>query len=213
MSSPIPDDFTLRARQARRRAERSRRIVWLAMLAGAVLGAAFVGQSLFRQVPVAPTAQVEPVKSTVVSGGQSSFSGIDQFSKPFSVQAEDGVQDSGHENLMHLKIVRGRFVRREGGEVQINADAADYEVKTKDLKVSGHVRFEEPGRYVALLNSAEVNLDRQKIFTQDPVQVETSGATVSADTMETSEDGKIVRLQGHVHARFVTDIAEKGAQP
>ena len=111
---------------------------------------------------------------------------------------------------MHLKKVNGTFVRREGGEVQVVADVADYELKTKDLKVSGNVRFEEPGRYVALLSSAEVNLERQRIVTKEPVQVQTSGATVSADSMETSEDGKLVILRGHVKAQFVgSDLEDK----
>ena len=77
------------------------------------------------------------------------------------------------------------------------------------MVANGNVRFEEPGRYVANLTSAEVNLNRQKISTKDPVQVQTANARVSADSMETSEDGKIVRLKGHVKASFQTDLANK----
>ena len=55
---------------------------------------------------------------------------------------------------------------------------------------------------------AEVNLERQRIVTKEPVQVETSGATVSADSMETSEDGRLVILRGHVKARFAASVID-----
>jgi len=202
MSSPTPDSFTQKAEQARKRALRSRRLGYGAALIAAALAAVFIVQGVIH-APPAPPAPPVPEKAQQMAGGFSSFSGIDINDKPFSVKALQGVQDTHDETLMHLKSVSGAFERREGGEVQVIADNADYELKTKDLMVSGHVRFEEPGRYVAKLSSATVNLERQRIVTKEPVQVETSGATVSADSMETSEDGKLVILRGHVKAQFL----------
>ena len=208
MSSPTPDPFTLKAEQARRRALRSRILGYGASLAALALAGTFVVQG-FIHAPVAPTEPAPLEKAQHISGGLSTFAGIDINAKPFSVTAKEGVQDLKNETLMHLKGVQGNFVRREGGEVQVVADSADYELKTKDLSVVGHVRFEEPGRYVALLSSAEVNLERQRIVTKEPVQVETSGATVSADSMETSEDGRLVILRGHVKARFAASVIDE----
>ncbi len=208
MSSPTPDSFTSKAEQARKRALRSRRLGYGAALVAAALAAVFIVQGVIHAPPAAPEPPV-PEKAQHIAGGFSSFSGIDINNKPFSVKALQGVQDSTDETLMHLKTVTGAFVRREGGEVQVIADSADYELKTKDLMVAGNVRFEEPGRYVAKLSSATVNLERQRIVTKEPVQVETSGATVSADSMETSEDGKLVILRGHVKAQFAGNVVEK----
>jgi lipopolysaccharide export system protein LptC len=208
MSSLIPDQFAVKAEQARKRAVRSRLLMRVAMVAGAAVIIGFVSQSVFFNpgLEKPPEPALEP--APLVSGGLSSFSGIDQNDKAFSVKAMNGVQDPQVETLMHLKTVTGSFIRKLGGEVVVTADTADYEIKNKDLKVTGNVRFEEPGRYIAKLSSAEVNLDRQRISTKEPVQVETAGATVSADSMETSEDGKVVILRGHVKAHFVTDVAE-----
>jgi LPS export ABC transporter protein LptC len=208
MSSPTPDNFSLKAEQARRRALRSRRLGYGAALIAVALAGVFVVQGVVH-APVAPPAPPALEKAQSISGGFSSFSGIDINDKPFSVKAEHGVQDAHDETLMHLKTVIGAFVRRNGGEVQVTADNADYELKTKDLTVSGHVRFEEPGHYVAFLSSAKVNLERQRIVTKEPVQVETSGATVSADSMETSDDGKLVILRGHVKAQFAGSVVDK----
>ena len=208
MSSPTPDSFTQKAEQARKRALRSRRLGYGAALIAAALAAVFIVQGVIHAPPAPPVPPV-PEKAQQMAGGFSSFSGIDINDKPFSVKALQGVQDSRDETLMHLKSVSGSFERRDGGEVQVIADNADYELKTKDLMVSGNVRFEEPGRYVAKLSSATVNLERQRIVTKEPVQVETSGATVSADSMETSEDGKLVILRGHVKAQFTGNVIEK----
>jgi lipopolysaccharide export system protein LptC len=208
MSSHTPDTFASKAEQARRRALRSRRLGYGAAVLAAILVGVFIVQGIVRAPPAPPEPPV-PEKAQNISGGFSSFSGIDINDKPFSVKALQGVQDAKDETLMHLKTVTGGFVRREGGEVQVIADSADYELKTKDLMVSGNVRFEEPGRYVAKLSSATVNLERQRIVTKEPVQVETSGATVSADSMETSEDGKLVILRGHVKAQFAGSGIEK----
>jgi lipopolysaccharide export system protein LptC len=208
MSSPTPDSFVLRAEQARRRAARSRFLMKAAAAAGAIVVAVFVIQGFILAPKVIAPAPPPLEKPAQVSGSVSSFSGIDLNNKPFSVKAQEGLQDEHDETLMHLKTVVGSFVRREGGEVQVTADKADYEIKTKDLAVTGNVRFEEPGRYVADLSSAQVNLERQKIVTHDPVRVTTPGATVSADSMETSEDGKVVTLRGNVKAQFQTDMGQ-----
>ena len=208
MSSPIRDPFILKAGQARRRALRSRLLGYGAALVAACLAVMFLVQGLLHTPPPPPTAPAVD-KAQIISGGFSNFSGIDVNKKPFSVKALQGVQDSANESLMHLKNVAGTFMRRQGGEVQMLSDIADYETKTKDLKVTGHVRFEEPGRYVALLSSAEVNLELQRIVTKEPVQVETSGATILADSMETSDDGTVVTLRGHVRARFAGNGIEQ----
>ena len=208
MSSPTPESFALKAAQARKRAERSRFLMKFAMAAGAALAIIFVGQSLYykSKQPVEKSLALE--KSPIIAGGYSKFAGIDKFSKPFLVRSEDGVQDDKTESLMHLKIVTGSFVRRGGGDVQVLADTADYDAKTKDLSVSGHVRFEEPGRYIAHLQDAKVNLEQQKISTNQPVQVQTASATILADSMETSEDGSTVNLRGHVKAHFQAELGD-----
>jgi LPS export ABC transporter protein LptC len=205
MSSPILDP----AKRARDRARRSQLLGRIAMGLGAALILGFVLQSFYLKPVVKPVVVTAPEKAAVISGASSSFSGIDENSKPFQVDALEGTQDKDNQTLMHLKKVSGSFIRKEGGEVKVAADQADYEISSKDLKLVGSVRFEEPGRYIAHLVSAEVNLNKQKISTKDPVQVETANARVSADSMETSEDGKIVRLKGHVKASFATDLANK----
>jgi len=209
MSSPTPESFALKAAQALKRAERSRFLMKFAMVAGVALAVIFVGQSLYYKAQQTPEKQTILEKSLIIAGGYSKFSGIDKFSKPFLVRAENGVQDDKNENLMHLRTVTGSFVRRGGGDVQVLSDAADYDTKTKDLSVAGHVRFEEPGRYVAFLQTAQVNLEQQKISTNQPVQVKTAGATISADSMETSEDGSTVNLRGSVKAHFQSSVGDE----
>ena len=206
MSSPTPEAFAFKAAQARKRAERSRFLMKFAALAGLGLAVFFVGQSVFYKTQGHSEKQTAIEKSPIIAGGYSNFSGIDKFSKPFLVRSEAGVQDEKVESLMHLRIVTGSFVRRGGGDVQVLSDTADYDTKTKDLTVSGNVRFEEPGRYVAHLQTAQVNLELQKISTKEPVQVQTAGATISADSMETSEDGSTVYMRGHVKAHFQSEL-------
>ena len=209
MSSPTPESFALKAAQARKRAERSRFQVKFAALAGVALAVIFVGQSLYHKAQQPAEKQAVIEKSSIIAGGYSNFSGIDKFSKPFLVRSENGVQDDKIESLMHLKAVTGSFVRRGGGDVQVLADTADYDTKTKDLSVAGHVRFEEPGRYIAYLQTAQVNLEQQKISTNQPVQVKTASATISADSMETSEDGSTVNLRGSVKAHFQSSVGDE----
>ena len=205
MSSPTPDQFILKAEQARNRALRSRTLMKAAAVTGVALAAVFVGQSFFYkpQVPPPPAPVVE--KAPIVSGSVSQFSGIDKYSRPFLVHAQDGVQDAQVESLMHLKTVVGSFVRRGGGNVDVIADTADYDTKTKDLKLFGNVHFVEEARYTAVLQSAQVNMEQQKIATNQPVQVKTGDATILADAMETSEDGTVY-LRGNVKAHFESEI-------
>ena len=209
MSLPIPDQVSDPAQRARNRAKRSQLLARVAMGLGGAVVVGFIAQSIYLKPSPKTEEPAILEKAPVISGSASSFSGIDENSKPFLVNAQEGVQDKSIETLMHLKTVSGSFTRKNGGEVKVQSDQAEYEVRNKDLKLVGNVRFEEPGRYVALLSSAQVNLNRQQISTKDPVQVQTANARVSADSMETSDDGKIVRLKGHVKASFQTDLANK----
>ena len=201
MSSPIPDQFTLKAEQARNRALRSRTLMKMAAVTGVTLAFVFVAESLFYKPQQLREAPPPVEKAAIISGGISQFSGIDKYSHPFSVRAQRGIQDKQVESLMHLETVVGSFVRRGGRTVEVVADTADYDTKTKDLNLSGKVRFVEQGRYTADLQTAKVNLDQQAIATNQPVQVKTGDATVLADTMETSDDGTVY-LRGHVKAHF-----------
>ena len=201
MSSPTPDHFTLKAEQARNRALRSRTLMKVASVAGVTLAFVFVAESLYYKPQPPREVAASVPKALIISGGASQYSGIDKYTHPFSVQAQHGVQDAQEESLMHLETVVGSFIRRGGGAVEVVADRADYDTKTKDLNLTGKVRFVEHGRYTADLQTAKVNLEQQAIATNQPVQVKTGDATVLADTMETSDDGTVY-LRGHVKAHF-----------
>jgi LPS export ABC transporter protein LptC len=141
----------------------------------------------------------------VISGTQSRISGVDKDNLPFEISAAKGVQDKVSSTLVHLEDVTGVFQRANEKRINLASDVARYDTKTKSMDMQGNVVFEDPGRYKAQMDKANINLDEKTLVSQSPVHVDMATGTVDADSLEIMDNGKRSLFKGHVKARFESD--------
>jgi lipopolysaccharide export system protein LptC len=194
------------ARQAAFRVKVSKFIGMLAGLIGVLVFATFLMQSgFFTNFVTQPIVVPEKVDNpTLISGTQSNISGIDKDSQPYEIKAEKGIQDKSTGSLVHLETVTGVFHRPNNKQINLLSKTAVYDSKTKAMALDGDVVFEEPGRYTAKMQKADVNLDDKSLVSRSPVHVDMSTGTVEADSLEILDNGKRSLFKGRVKARFET---------
>ena len=211
MSSPIdPGTEGLADQRTRRAITRARYAPLLGLVAGLVgLGVvgAFLTQSIFinPDPPKVNASATPPKVEKVVSGQASKITGFDKNKQPFELSALNGTQDTTNLDLVHLQTVTGTFHRADGGAIDIAAEKAKYNAKSKALDLQGKVILKEQGRYLAHMESASVNVDDHSLVATTPVKVDTSAGTVEADGMTVGPYGGRILFTGHVKAKFAAN--------
>jgi lipopolysaccharide export system protein LptC len=195
------------ARQANLRVKISKFLGLGAGVFGLAALVAFLVQSGFfssflPQPVVAP--EILP-NASVISGTESRISGLDKENLPYEIAAKKGVQDKTSDHLVHLETVSGVFHRPNNKRVNLNSLSALYDAKTKAMTLMGDVVFEEPGRYIARMQKANVNLDDKSLVSESPVHVDMATGTVEADSLEIMDNGKRSLFKGRVKAVFETN--------
>lgn len=195
------------AKQANLRVKISKLLGLGALVFGLGALVAFLIQSGFFSsfLPQAVMAPEVLTNATVISGTESRISGLDKENLPYEIAAKKGVQDETSDHLVHLETVSGVFHRPNNKQVNLNSKIALYDAKTKGMTLMGDVVFEEPGRYIARMQKANVNLDDKSLISESPVHVDMTTGTVEADSLEITDNGKRSLFKGRVKARFETN--------
>jgi LPS export ABC transporter protein LptC len=211
MSSPIELDHTGRLHRLSRRAVwRGQLAKWFALLAllvGLGIAALFLYQAGAFHVTSAELASVtiEKPVSQELAGTQMTFNGVDQQGFAFSISAEKATQDPTEKDVVHLTLATGAFAR-SAGPLHLSAQTALYNTTSKELHLSGHVVFEQQGRYKAQMERALMDVNSMNLSSQSKVHVELSNGSVDADHLDISENGKKTLFTGHVKANLQSDV-------
>jgi lipopolysaccharide export system protein LptC len=198
------------ARRAAWRVKLARALGFGALLLGLGIFGAFLFQSGFFSNFASQPKKVEDIVANpdVISGTESRISGVDKDNQPFEISAVKGVQDKATTSLVHLETVTGVFHRGDDKRINLASDTALYDTKTKAMAMSGNVVFEDPGRYKAQMEKANVNLDDVSLISQSPVHVDMETGSVDADSLEIMDNGRRSLFKGHVKARIKADAEE-----
>jgi lipopolysaccharide export system protein LptC len=212
MSSPTDIHQTLgtarrdRALKANRRASRARLLSGLALGAGIVLAVGFALKAgLIGAFMAKPEVVVAPAQMPDAAlGTNTSIAGFDNQNLPFTLTAGKSFQDATSKNLVHLEVVSAEIARLSGRTLTAAADQAKYDSASKRLALQGNVAISEASGFVATMAAAEMDLGSKALQSKAPVHVISGDATVDANAMVVSEDGKRVLFQGQVKYRLNT---------
>lgn len=214
---PAPPRPKARAyRQARRH---SARVRWLrrAILAGAVLAIGAVGAvSMLNPVsrlPANVTVGPVGVSGTKVVMESPRLTGFRQNNRGYEVTAAAAMQDVRKPTVVELKAMKGRVVLDDAGRVaQMEAASGVFNTQKEHLDLADDIRFWTNDGQEARLKSASVDFKAGAAVSRDPVAVKLSNATVEADGIEISDNGKVVSFIGRVRAVVAPrERAEHGA--
>jgi lipopolysaccharide export system protein LptC len=199
------------ARRAAWRVRAAKSLGYGALILGAGIFGVFLYQSGFFENFTAQPEKVQEVVANpdVISGTESRISGVDKDNQKFEIAALKGVQDRDTASLVHLEGVSGVFHRLGDKRINLASDTALYDTKTKAMTMTGQVVFEDPGRYKAQMDQADINLEDKSLISKSSVHVDMETGSVDADHLEIMDNGRRSLFKGHVKARF-RDESGKG---
>lgn len=152
--------------------------------------------------PAPPEDETAAPVSTEFVVTDSTLTGYDGDSQPYSVTAAIGVQDADEPNLVHLETVAGKLHRGSGDILSLAARTAQFDSKTEILELDGDVTLRAAGRFVAEMARAEVTLADKRLRSQAPVTVTFDRGTIDAGGLEITDDGNRVVFFNRARVTF-----------
>jgi lipopolysaccharide export system protein LptC len=180
---------------------------WLrrVILAGAVLaiGAILAVSVLdpFGRIPANVTLGPVSIAGTKVVMESPRLTGFRQNNRGYEVTASAAMQDVRKPSIVELKAMKGRLALDDAGRVaQMEAASGVFETQKEHLDLADDIRFWTNDGQEARLKSAAVDFKAGTAVSRDPVSVTLANATIDADGIEISDNGKVVSFIGGVHA-------------
>ena len=206
-----------RAFRAAVRHSRHVRILRLAIpiTAAVVLVAAAAFSFLFKPLRMLTSMPVD-IGSMVVSGTkimmhQPRLSGVTRDNRKYDMVAQAAAQDVTKPDMVELQGVHATMEMRDKVSFETTANGGLYNTKTEHLTLNQNVVVTSSSGYQAFLNEAVVDVRASKIVSEKPVEVKTATWTITANRMEVTESGDLVRFDHGVFVTLLLDSTTSGA--
>ena len=206
-----------RAFRAAVRHSRHVRVLRLAIpiTAAVVLVAAAAFSFLFKPLRMLTSMPVD-IGSMVVSGTkimmhQPRLSGVTRDNRKYDMVAQAAAQDVTKPDMIELQGVHATMEMRDKVSFETTANGGLYNTKTEHLTLNQNVVVTSSSGYQAFLNEAVVDVRASKIVSEKPVEVKTATWTITANRMEVTESGDLVRFDHGVFVTLLLDSTTSGA--
>jgi lipopolysaccharide export system protein LptC len=128
------------------------------------------------------------------------YQGVDARNQPFTVIAETATQlDS--DNVV-LDKVRGDMVMGDGAWMAVNAGNGKLNINSKILELREKVNIFYEGGYEFRSDYAHVDIQKGNAYGNMPVEGQGPPGTLTADSFEVVERGRIIRFSGSVKMKL-----------
>ncbi len=128
------------------------------------------------------------------------YQGVDGRNQPFTVIAETATQlDS--DNVV-LSKVRGDMIMGDGAWMAVNAGSGKLNINTKILELREKVNVFYEGGYEFRSDYTHVDIQKGNAYGNMPVEGQGPPGTLTADSFEVVERGRVIRFSGSVKMKL-----------
>lgn len=202
--------------QAFARAQRhSRRVGWLKTtvpLIAIIIGVGFFGYSYM----VSPNSVSIDVAESAISNGRlvmasPKLEGFTQDNRPYSMKAVRAFQDLKDMGLIELEDISAELPFDNNDIAMLSAPGGLYNRNNNTLDLNGDLAIKTKNGMSAKLKSAFVDIATGSVRTDLPVEINMNGTSVTAESMQVRQHGKIMVFDKRV--RMVIDDTKGKTQP
>ncbi|HKF11727.1 MAG TPA: LPS export ABC transporter periplasmic protein LptC [Xanthobacteraceae bacterium] len=179
------------------------------LLATAALSFLFKPLRMLSGMPVDVGRMV--VSGTKIMMHQPRLAGVTRDNRHYDMVAQSAAQDVTKPDMVELQGVHATMEMRDKVTFETTAKGGLYNTKTEQLTLNQNVVVTSSSGYQAFLNEAVVDVRASKIVSEKPVEVKTATWAISANRMEVSEAGDLVRFDRGVFVTLVLDSTTSGA--
>lgn len=141
------------------------------------------------------------------------FEGFTDDKGRYVVTAKGARQDLQHTDLVNLETVQARLTQPDSSWANVTANKGRYSTKSQVLVLAGNIVMTTSDGMRAKLSVAEVDTRKQRLFSRQPVLVETANGTVRSQEMEVLAEERRVVFTRQVVAHLTPSQPETVATP
>jgi lipopolysaccharide export system protein LptC len=155
--------------------------------------------------PFASTAPEVKMGGVSVSGTKvimeaPKLSGFKRDQKSYEVTAAQAIQDIKVPSVVELNKLVARMEQEKNSFARLSSDWGRMDQTADRLDLKGNVRVKTDSGYEVDMFSAVINMKSGDVTSTEPVKVRSKSATISADSVDVRDNGKLVVFQGRVHS-------------
>lgn len=138
------------------------------------------------------------------------LSGFRKDGKPYELVAKSATQDIRKPNEIDLFEMDAHVQMEANGWATLKAATGHFDSQKERMQLKGGVTVRNDTGYDIKLKTADIDFKAGTVRSQEPVKVETNGTTIDADTLDVTDNGKIISFVGRVRAVFENSGAQIG---
>ncbi len=137
------------------------------------------------------------VESTGISNGMlvmeaPKMSGFNRDNHPYKLSASRAKQDIKSPNIINMENLRAAVPMGAGVFADIKAAVGVYNSDKEWLSLDQNIEINSRDGTKILLNSAEIDLSKGRLVSNNPVSVSTPNSSISANQVEVIDNGAVV---------------------
>jgi lipopolysaccharide export system protein LptC len=145
------------------------------------------------------------VSGTKITMESPRLAGFTPDKRPYEMQATTATQDVTDPDRVELHTLRAKVRMEDNSTVTLNSRTGMFNTKTQVLDLHKDILMQSSTGYEARLTHAMVDMDRGTVTSDQPVDVKLLNGTLTADTMQVTEKGDVVRFENNVVMHLVMD--------
>jgi lipopolysaccharide export system protein LptC len=175
---------------------------------------AVAGIAYFK--PLANLLPKLPIDGLMLSGTKITMEapklgGFTRDGRPYDLNARSAAQDLTNPGVLELTGVHATVQTQDRAQVDLKAATGVYDTKADLLTLRTDIVLTSSNGYSARLNQATVDIKKNRITSNEPVEVKLSNGTVNANALEVTENGEVIRFDKGVEMNVVPPPPSNGA--
>ncbi|MEP9386717.1 LPS export ABC transporter periplasmic protein LptC [Mesorhizobium sp. KR9-304] len=198
--------------QAERHSRRVHRLKIMLPLLAVVMSVGFIGYS-YLSTPASVTVQTEGSAFTEGKLVMDSpkLEGFTKDGRPYSVSAARATQDFDKQDIISLDGIDAKMPVEAENWARVEATSGVYDRAANTLDVSTDILVTTTDGMVAKLKSAFLDIANGSLKSTTPIDIQSHGSRITADSMAVLENGKRVIFETHVRV-YIDPVQMKAAQ-
>ncbi|WP_407157297.1 LPS export ABC transporter periplasmic protein LptC [Bradyrhizobium sp. STM 3557] len=144
----------------------------------------------------------------VVSGSKITMetphlTGFTPDQRPYDLVAKTATQDLTDPDHVELKILRAKVLMEDHSTVTLDARTGLFDTKQQVLDLHKDILLTTSTGYEARLNSAHADMAKGTVSSDEHVDVKLTNGTLTADRLRITDNGDVIRFEGHVVMNLV----------
>ena len=134
--------------------------------------------------------------------------GYTRDGRPYDLTARAAAQDLANPGVLELKDVHAKVEMQNKAVVEVQAATGLYDTQGDSLILKTDITLSSSAGYTAKLSEAAVDIKKNTIVSNAPVEVKLTSGTVNANRLEVSENGDLIRFDNGVKMYVVPPANE-----